>query len=444
MDKTLGSEDCGEFSAKSAKLEPSQAKQTGRYLVVFREGATDEAVKLLQSLGFEIAISLASESAVLREDDAPDKNVLVLERLGVAIVAGRPERIGQLVESAKDSNGPILSVEPEKVRRALRDTNANKAAQAGNATLRSRQPAKTNTKVVFDESDVTWGLQATKVHKSSLSGRNVRVAILDTGIDFSLDGNGDVHYHPDFESRTIVSTSFVTGAKTAKDGDGHGTHCLGTACGPLKPKTLPRYGIAYEADIFVAKVLDDSGEGLGLDGWILAGIEWAVKNGCKIVSMSLGTPKNPGDPFSMTYETVAQRALIFGTLIIAAAGNDSDRPGEIFPVDEPADSPSIMAVAAIRPDLDIASFSNGGINPNGGEVNIAAPGVDVYSSSLMPKGYAWKGGTSMAAPHVAGIAALICEASGGATGEALWNLILEKAYPSGLPSAFGAGLVQAP
>jgi subtilisin len=442
MGKPPGSEGRGEFSVKSAKLEPSQARQTGRYLVVFREGATDEAVKLLQSLGFEIAISLASESAVLREDDAPNKNVLVLERLGVAIVAGEPERIGQLVEAAKDSNSPILSVEPEKVRRALKDTNANKSDQAGNANPRSRQPAKTKTKVVFDESRVTWGLQATKVQESSLSGRNVRVAILDTGIDFRLDGNGDVHYHPDFKNRTILSISFVTGAKTAKDGDGHGTHCLGTACGPLKPKKLPRYGIAYEADIFVAKVLNDRGE--GLDGWILAGIEWAVKNNCQIVSMSLGTPKNPGDSFSMTYETVAQRALIAGTLIIAAAGNDSDRPDSIGAVDEPADSPSIMAAAAIRPDFDIASFSNGGINPDGGEVNIAAPGVDVYSSTLMPTGHSRKSGTSMAAPHVTGIAALICEASGGVTGKALWTLIVKNARSLGLAGDFGAGLVQAP
>jgi subtilisin family serine protease len=287
-------------------------------------------------------------------------------------------------------------------------------------------------------------LQATKVDTSKFSGRGVRIAVLDTGIDFRTDSNGNISYHPDFENRQISTTSFVTGAKTAKDGVGHGTHCTGIACGPLKPKVLPRYGIAYDADIFVAKVLDDE-NGDGLDGWILAGIEWAVKNGCQIISMSLGTSKTAGDPFSVVYETVAQRALAAGTLIVAAAGNDSNRfQQKICPVDEPADCPSIMAVAALESDLDVTYNSNAGVNANGGEVDIAAPGRLVFSSYFTPPGYEYLSGTSMAAPHVAGIAALYHEAC-GVTGSVLWDMILENARQTGLSSQdVGAGLVQAP
>jgi subtilisin len=352
-------------------------------------------------------------------------------------VEASPEQINRLMEITAEFNSPIVAVEPEKVRHALGGTiEAEHRRDTSVSSVNDTAPS-------YEESEFTWGLQATNVDKSTFSGRGIRIAVLDTGLDFRVSKKGAIDYHPDFKGRAIFTTSFVTGAKTAKDDVGHGTHCTGIASGPLKPKKLPRYGIAYNSDIFIAKVLDDNGD--GLDGWILAGIEWAVKNRCQIISMSLGSTKTPGKPFSRVYETVALRALLAGTLIVAAAGNDSDRPDVICAVDEPADSPSIMAVAAMRSDGQIAGFSNGGLIASGGEVDIAAPGWDVYSSTLMPTAYSYKSGTSMAAPHVAGVAALCCEANGGAVGKALWDLIVKGARPLSFPSRdVGAGLVQAP
>jgi len=160
--------------------------------------------------------------------------------------------------------------------------------------------------------------------------------------------------------------------------------------------------------------------------------------------MSLGAPVPVGAPPSVIYENVAKRALQLGTLIIAAAGNDSNRPGLIRPVGRPANSPSIMAVASLDENLGVSFFSNGGINPNGGEVNIAGPGRNVYSSVPMAARYGRKSGTSMATPHVAGIAALHCQKS-NATGMALWHLLLNTAKHLPLPPRdVGAGLVQAP
>ena len=188
-----------------------------------------------------------------------------------------------------------------------------------------------------------------------------------------------------------------------------------------------------------------SNQGSGADGGILQGIEWALVNGCHIISMSLGARTQVGTPYSPVYEAVAQRALRRGTLIIAAAGNDSNRTsGIITPVARPANCPSIMAVAALNSQLRIANFSNRGINPEGGQVDIAAPGVEVYSSWLMPTQYRTISGTSMATPHVAGIAALDAEAT-GLRGQQLWNHLMQTARRLPLTSEdVGTGLVQAP
>jgi subtilisin len=205
----------------------------------------------------------------------------------------------------------------------------------------------------------------------------------------------------------------------------------------------PRYGIAYEAEIFAGKVLSDAGS--GSDTGILAGIEWAVQNQCAVVSLSLGAAVQPGQPFSQVFESVAKRAQEQGALIVAAAGNDSDRPDRIMPVSHPANCPSIMAVAALDVEGAIARFSNRGLDPNGGQVDIAGPGVDVHSSWPLPARYRRISGTSMATPHVAGIAALYAEADPAARGAALGRAVTGGALRLQLPSSdVGAGMVQAP
>jgi subtilisin family serine protease len=187
--------------------------------------------------------------------------------------------------------------------------------------------------------------------------------------------------------------------------------------------------------------------GSGAEGDILAGVAWALGQGCKVVSMSLGRAVAAGTPFSPIFENAAQRGLRQGTLIVAASGNDSRRDlGVVNPVSHPANCPSVMAVAAVDSALDVTYFSNGGVaGTNGGAVDIAAPGLNVLSSWPAPTLYNTISGTSMATPHVAGLAALYAEANPSAGPKELWGMITQHARLLSVPSGdVGAGLAQAP
>jgi subtilisin family serine protease len=211
---------------------------------------------------------------------------------------------------------------------------------------------------VFDETNATWGLQAARVLESELTGAGIKVAVLDTGFDET---------HQDFIGRAVTKKLFATN-NSEDDVHGHGTHCIGTACGPRSPTTGPRYGIAYEAEIYAGKVLGD--DGFGTDRSIIAGMEWALDEGCQVISMSLGAATQIGDTPSDDYEHIGQVCLDAGTVVVAAAGNESDRPGLIAPVGSPANASTIMAVGAVDRDFLPAFFSCGGLN-SGQEVDLA-------------------------------------------------------------------------
>ena len=409
-------------------------RTTGRYIITFLEDAVTEGLALLSDQAGIRGLANAADfpESALDFSQLEAGGGAVFPTLGVAVVSLEEGAFGSITTSAREDSA-ILAIEPERIfyaieeglsleyLRGYRDAVDNLYEKAT-----TEEVAGINTQCFADDIQFTWGLKATKVNKSVLTGSGIKVAVLDTGMDL---------LHPDFAGRSIVSQSFVPG-EAVQDGNSHGTHCIGTACG-FQDLNGRRYGIAYESTIYVGKVLSNAGS--GQSGWILAGMEWAIANGCQVISMSLGnTTRTP----STAYETVGLRALQNGCLIVAAAGNNGRTGGT---VGQPANSPSIMAVGAIDKCQALADFSAKAGKSPGAKVDIAAPGVEIYSSvPVEQERYAAYNGTSMATPHVAGIAALYAQST-GKRGSQLWQLLTSNAMPLPLPSgSVGSGLVQAP
>lgn len=404
----------------------STTYETGRYIITFKEDAGESGLQMLRAQsGFRVADArdFSDQAAVL--GSMGDADSVYLPELGVALVGGEAFQSRSLSAAGDtDPLSPVASMDPEYFMFALGvDPNQylrgfKDATDAINKGLMGAQPAEEQEEEFSPEVlGVTWGLQACKVPPSNFSGVGIKVAILDTG--FALN-------HPDFVGRPIVSQSFV--GQPVQDLNGHGTHCTGTACGPKAPAgTTPRYGIAFNARIHIGKVLSNTGG--GTMAGVLAGMNWAIAQKCEVISMSLGAPIG----VQPAYTAAGNAALANKLLIVAAAGNSGG------PTGAPANSPSIFSVAALTQSLQPAVFSSNG------KVEIAAPGVDVFSSWLMPLRYRTISGTSMATPHVAGCAALWAQSNASLRGITLWNKLRASAralpFP---PTRVGRGLVQAP
>ena len=202
----------------------------------------------------------------------------------------------------------------------------------------------------------TWGLVKCRVPLSLRSGAGIRVAVLDTGMDLG---------HPDFAGRSIMARlRRPAGAGSAQPRHPLHRHRLRTACadGSRRRATASPTVVDRRRQGAVQFRFEQAGR-------VLAGINWAIANRCAVISMSLGSPA----PVHPAYTAAGQAALNNGSLIIAAAGNDcQSRTGA------PANSPTIMAVASLDPNLRPSSFSNSG------KIDNAAPGRDVFSSVPRP------------------------------------------------------------
>ena len=411
---------------------------TGRQIVTFKPGAHRAAVQSLSDVGsLRVASAADFDSHAVEFRELGDAAMLVFPEIDVAVMAGpaAAEPAVARLAAVPEADSPILAVEPETF--LFPSTDGWQEYLRGFAAAADRihrdlgttgvglaRPAPLPHEEEAAAAVATWGLAATRATTSHYSGRGIKVAVLDTGFDFN---------HPDFQGRAFTSQSFITG-QAAQDGNGHGSHTAGTACGPRAPIGVPRYGTAYEASILVGKVLSNTGS--GSSATVLAGMNWAIANRCEVISMSLGIDGVPPQTF---FTQAGQSALNVGCLIIAAAGNASRRPGTIAPTGAPANSPTIMSVAALDMALRVSYFSSGG------KVEIAGPGENVFSSWPLPVRYKTEAGTSMATPHVAGAAALWAQSNATYRGRALWNTVVQHARNLAAPASdVGAGLVQCP
>jgi subtilisin len=237
-------------------------------------------------------------------------------------------------------------------------------------------------------------IDADKAHVSNYLGLGARVAVVDTGIDLN---------HPDLAANidTTLSRSFLSKGKNTMgdDDNGHGTHVAGTIA--AVKNSIGVVGVAPSATLIALKVLDRRGSGTSTD--IIAALDFITAHNqaassyvdmIHVANFSLG---GSGSDTASAYRTAFEQAVASGCFIAVAAGNESDDSKNHVP----AAYDSVFTVSAIDPTTDgFAYFSN-----YGADVDIAAPGVATYSTT-MGGGYGNKNGTSMATPHVAGAAAL--------------------------------------
>ncbi|MFH1444665.1 MAG: S8 family serine peptidase [Candidatus Peregrinibacteria bacterium] len=278
---------------------------------------------------------------------------------------------------------------------------------------------------------------ALTVHQQDIKGSGVRVAVLDTGIDAT---------NIEVAGRIVEQASFVAGS-TPADGSGHGTHVAGIIAGAGAVVHQDENGAnrilgsGPQVSLLIGKVCSD--DGWCAEGDILAGIEWAVTKGAKVINLSLGGGAFMSACDGDTMAAKANWAANQGTLVVAASGNGAElNPG----VSTPGCASKAVAVGAIDRNNVRPVWSG-----NGPALDVMAPGLGILSSlpcatagTCPEAGFGWWSGTSMASPHVAGVAALVRGVNSTLTADETRMILTSTAYDlgnAGLDDSYGYGRV---
>ncbi len=370
---------------------------TGRLIVRFDpDDFKRVASELRDAVG--VRADVTDEAEAVAASFGPESGV-ILPRLGIAVVS-----IGDWRARAR-----LTGAAGATVRAVARERWAYAAtAPATVSAWSAPQP--------WAEPSSAWHVCATGADRSSFRGRGVRIGLIDSGLDRD---------HPHFQGRTgdTECESFLPG-RDATDEFGHGTHCAGIAAGSLAPASdVGRYGIAPDAHLYMARALDQSGR--GSEAAVLAAIGGAREHRCDIVSISLvlSTADSDADAIMMD---VLNESADNGIMFVGASGNDSLNPYHLLPVRRLASYLAVSSVGAVNRQGNVEVFSNGGAT--GEEVSFLSCGGNVLSAWHRFPHWRVLSGTSMAAPVVAGVAALWAEKT-GSRGSELRNLVRATSLP---------------
>ena len=384
----------------NAVTEPTQV--SGQIIVKFRDNRA--AASLLHQHGLSDGANVGSTGAHL-----------------IKVPAGKE---AQLID-ALSRNPAIEYAEPDAVATATSDD----AYFSSQYALQNDGQSFTNTAkdTLIAAGTADADIDAVEAWTTT-TGTGVKVAILDSGV--ATD-------NPDISPKVIASANF-SGAATTEDNYGHGTHVAGTVAAYAN-NGIGVAGVCPDCSILNGKVLNDSGS--GSTSGIANGIDWAVKNGAKVINMSLGQRTS-----SRTFEAAVNNAWNQGVVIVAAAGNGGNTT-KMYP----GAYTNVIAVAATDNNDTKASFSTYGAK----WVDVAAPGANIYSTFPnhtfylqtqygRSQGYDIANGTSMASPAVAGTAALSWAAHPGTTNASVRNSIESTADKiTGTGTYWSAGRVNA-
>jgi subtilisin family serine protease len=266
------------------------------------------------------------------------------------------------------------------------------------------------------------------------TGAGAVVAVLDTGIDGT---------HADLADAVLQAQDFSGSPRGTADFVGHGTHVASIVTGSGTASDGRFQGVAPDAQLLVGKVLDDTGS--GYESWIIAGMEWAAAQGADVANLSLGSwlPGTGVEPMDLAVDRLSAET---GTLFVVAAGNNGPTAESIA---SPGSATAALTVGAVDDNDELAPFSSRGPRYQRPAVKpeITAPGVDIVATRAKPShlgtpvddAYTRLSGTSMAAPHVAGAAAILAAEHPDWGGEQLKATLVASANPNADNTVFEQG-----
>ena len=366
--------------------------------------------------------------------------IVISALFGVRVFTHSAEAMNQpqsvLVGLDDHANYDHIDILEDKVTRAFEHTNIIEASLNDYAI----RALEAHANIRFVEKDaptqaletVPWGVTRVFDGESNLfdtfdttMGENIDVGVIDTGIDGTHD-----------DLNVVGGINTMNDDPYDTDANGHGTHVAGTIAAKQNDEGL--VGVAPAVNLYSIKALEDEGSGLTSD--IIAGVEWAIENELDVLNMSLGS-----NTYSSAFEETLNTAYDEGMLLVGAAGNEGVDDDSGDNVTYPAAYDSVIAVSAsteessgpFGSDETIADFSS-----TGEEVELIAPGENIESTSPGNE-TSVKNGTSMAAPHVAGVGALMMAANPSLSAEQIRDIMHDTAEDLSLEShEQGHGLIR--
>jgi len=410
------------FFASTFAVAAQPEAVPGEYIVKFRTPLNiykNQMNVLSQELGSYVKSTI------------PGQNIVVIKRPVFEIESTVTKTLMQ--------NPNVEVVEPNYIYHASRTPNDPMLGQLWGMLNEGQQDSSKRPGVAGID------IGATKAWDIETGSRDVVVAVIDTGVDYTnpdlspnmwtneaeLNGKPGVDDDNNGVIDDIYGYNAINDSGNPRDDHGHGSHCSGTI-GAKGDDGRGIVGVAWNTRIMAVKFLDANGSGTLEDA--IKGIDYATKMGAKIMSNSWG-----GGGVSQTLQEAIERTNKAGALFVAAAGNESNNNDSNPSYPASYQVPNVISVAAVDNKGQIASFSNFGKN----SVHVAAPGVNILSTTT--SGYASWSGTSMATPHVSGVAALVASHEPNLTNLELKNRLITTAVPlAGLRGKVrGSGFINA-